>query len=101
MSDPIAVGDVENPAALAVGSSQCCSSENNKYTHCMSWYKVQSMWMAQGDAKPYLGELNVDQHAEEYVLVFRCRDENIDTVVRLIKENHPYEEVCIDIHRLM
>ena len=67
----------------------------------MSWYKVQSMWMAQGDAAPYSGELNVDHHAEEYVLVFRCRDENIDTVVRLIKENHPYEEVCIDIPRLM
>ena len=77
----------------------CCAA-TDKYTHCMSWRKVQSMWMPINDANPYLGEIDKDQYAEEYEIVFRCKDEDIDKVIRLIKENHPYEEVCIDVLKL-
>ena len=70
----------------------CCTKTGN-YTHCMSWHKTTSMWMPINDADPYLGEIGKDQYAEEYVLAFRCKEEDIDTVRRLIRENHPYEDV--------
>lgn len=78
-----------------------CCSNSGKYTHCMSWHKVQSMWMPVGDAKPFQGTIGVDEYAEEYELTFRCKDEDIDEVVKLIKENHPYEDVSIDISILV
>ena len=78
-----------------------CYTPTNKYTYCMSWKKVQSMWMPINNANPYLGELGKVQYAEEYELVFRCKEEDIDKVISLIKENHPYEEVSIDVHKIM
>ena len=74
-----------------------CCVKSNKYTHCMSWHKVQSVWQPIGDAKPYLGTVGQDQYAEEYLLTFRCKEEDLEKVVGLIKENHPYEEVAIDV----
>lgn len=78
-----------------------CCSRTDKYTHCMSWYKVQSMWMPVNNANPYLGELNKDEYAEEYVLTFICKENDINDVINIIKENHPYEEVCINICKLL
>ena len=74
--------------------------DSEKYTHCMSWHKVNSMWMPVGDANPYLGELGKDQYAEEYVLTFRCEEAVVERVKKLIVDNHPYESVCIDVYKL-
>lgn len=78
-----------------------CVSRTRKYTHCMSWFKIRSMWMPVGDANPYHGTVGADEFADEYLLMFKCREEDLDEVVRRIKENHPYEEAVIDVTRLM
>lgn len=77
-----------------------CCSYTDKYTHCMSWRRVKSMWMPINDANPYLGTVGKDEQAEEYELTFRCKEEDVQEVIRLIKENHPYEDVCIDVCEL-
>ena len=77
-----------------------CKVNSSKYIHCMSWHAVNSMWMPINDADPFLGELNKDQFAEEYVLTFRCDEDDIDKVRSLIIKNHPYEVPCIDVYRL-
>lgn len=77
-----------------------CRVSSDRYTHCMSWYRVHSMWMPVGEADPYLGTVGEDQYADEYVLVCRCRDEDLETVVNLVRKNHPYEEPAIDVVRL-
>lgn len=77
-----------------------CKVDSNKYIHCMSWHTVNSMWMPINDADPFLGELNKDQFAEEYVLTFRCDENSINIVKSLIIKNHPYEVPCIDVYKL-
>lgn len=74
--------------------------ESDKYIHCMSWHSVNSMWMPVNNAKPYWGELEKDQYAEEFVLTFRCEEDAISEIKELIIENHPYEVVCIDVYKL-
>lgn len=77
-----------------------CKVDSDKYTHCMSWHSVESMWMPINDANPFLGKKGIDQYAEEYVLTFRCDEANIEEVKKWIIENHPYEVPCIDIYKL-
>ena len=77
-----------------------CIVNSEKYIHCMSWYKVESMWQPCENANPYRGKVGEDMCQEEYVLTFRCVREKIEEVVKLVKENHPYEEVAIDIYEL-
>lgn len=83
----------------AVGPYSVVGSD--KYSHCMSWYKTQSMWKPAVDANPYLGTPGELQYADEVVLTLRCREEDLDKVVELIRENHPYEEPAIDVVKLL
>ena len=37
------------------------------------------------------------EFAPEYKLEFRCEEKDLQLAVKTIKENHPYEEVCINV----
>jgi len=40
---------------------------------------------------------HIIEFAPEYKLEFRCEEEMIEEAVKAIKDNHPYEEVCINV----
>lgn len=67
------------------------------YEDCMSWYKINSSWKPIDGANPYLGNVGEIEFAPEYKLEFRCDEDMIDKAVKTIKDNHPYEEVCINV----
>ena len=67
------------------------------YDCCLSWYKIDSSWRAKDGANPYLGELGKIEFAPEYKLEFRCEEKDLQLATTIIKQNHPYEEVCINI----
>ena len=67
------------------------------YDCCLSWYEINSSWKPIDGAKPYLGKVGEIEFATEYKLEFQCREEYLKNAVKVIKENHPYEEVCINI----
>lgn len=70
------------------------------YSCCMSWYEVFSSWKPNEQANPYLGKINEIEFAKEYKLEFICSETDLDIAIKAIKENHPYEEVCINIFEL-
>ena len=43
------------------------------------------------------GNVGEIEFAPEYKLEFQCKEEDLKQAVNAIKENHPYEEVCINI----
>lgn len=71
------------------------------YDSCMSWYEIQSSWRPLDGANPYLGTVGAVEFAPEYKLEFRCEEVRVRRAVELIKANHPYEEVCINILELI
>jgi len=69
-----------------------------KYDCCLSWYQINSSWRANDGANPYLGNIGeIIEFAREYKLEFRCEEKDIQKAIKIIKDNHPYEEVCINI----
>lgn len=67
------------------------------YVDCLNWYKINSSWTPVEGSNPYQGELNKTEFAEEYKIELRCDKKDIKRVVEIIRKNHPYEEVCINI----
>lgn len=71
------------------------------YDCCMSWYEVNSSWRPLDGANPYLGKVGEVEFATEYKLEFRCEEERIKRAIEIIKKNHPYEEVGINIFEVI
>ena len=67
------------------------------YDCCLNWYEVNSSWRPVEGANPYLGEVGKIEYATEYKLEFRCEKKDLKLAIKTIKDNHPYEEVCINI----
>lgn len=67
------------------------------YDCCLNWYEVNSSWRPVEGANPYLGEVGKIEYVTEYKLEFRCEKKDLKLAIKTIKDNHPYEEVCINI----
>ncbi len=51
-------------------------------------------------AKPFLGELNKVERVQEYKVEMICKDELIYKAIKVLKQNHPYEEVAYEVFQL-
>ena len=71
------------------------------YEDCMSWYEINSSWKPVDGANPYLGTVGEVEFAPEYKLEFRCEEDRLRLAVDIVKKNHPYEEVGINIFELI
>lgn len=67
------------------------------YDCCLSWYEINSSWKPVEGAKPYLGTVGEVEFAPEYKIEFRCSEQDLQKAIDTIKQNHPYEEVCINV----
>lgn len=72
-----------------------------EYKNCMSWSLVESTWMSGDNANPYNGVPGETTVAREYRVEFLCEDTNLKRAVQSIRDNHPYEEVEIDIYPII
>ena len=70
------------------------------YDCCLSWYKVNSSWRPLQGATPYLGEVGKLEIATEYKIEFRCTKKDLKKVVQAIRDNHPFEEIGINVIEL-
>ena len=67
------------------------------YDCCLNWYEVNSSWKPVEGANPYQGKVGKIEFAKEYKLEFICEEDKLKLAVDVIKSNHPYEEVCVNI----
>jgi hypothetical protein len=51
-------------------------------------------------AKPFLGEVDMLEKADEYKVEMICSDELIKEAVKTLKEAHPYEEVAYEVLKM-
>lgn len=67
------------------------------YTYCTTSTKVAGTFKPNDNATPYIGTQNTLDFVEEIDLEFVCDVKKVKSVLKVIREIHPYEEPAIDI----
>lgn len=82
---------LNNIGALGVGN----------YDNVMSITKIKGYWRPLKGANPFEGEINKISEATENKIEFSTDIKNIENIIKVIKEVHPYEEPVINIIPLL
>jgi len=64
-------------------------------THCLSTFAPNAK------AHPFMGKTNEMSIVKEDKIEFVCNIGEVEKIIKLIKDNHPYEEVGIDVYPLI
>ena len=67
------------------------------YSYCTSSSKVTGTFRPNEKSNPYIGAKNTIQFVDEFDLEFICDIKKVKSVLKVIREIHPYEEPAIDI----
>lgn len=82
---------LNNIGALGVGN----------YDNVMSVAKIKGYWRPLKGANPFDGNIDEISKAEEDKIEFSTDIKNIENIIKVIKEVHPYEEPVINIIPLL
>ena len=88
---------IENVDMVRNAISESGAGIIGNYTHCTYSIKGVGTFKPNDNANPYIGELNQLEFVEEEKLEFVCAVENVQQVIKKLREVHPYEEPAIDI----
>ena len=70
------------------------------YSHCTFSSKGIGRFRPESGANPYIGEIGKPEEVAEERIETVCAGENIDAVIKAMKEVHPYDEVAFDVYPL-
>lgn len=70
------------------------------YTHCSFSSKGIGRFKPEEGANPHIGEIGRFEEVVEERIETVCSRENLVSVIRAIKEVHPYDEVAFDVYPL-
>ncbi|MCT4615544.1 MAG: Nif3-like dinuclear metal center hexameric protein [Marinifilaceae bacterium] len=68
-----------------------------KYDSCAFYSKGKGSFRALEGADPYVGELNKLHYENETKIECICSETKLSSVIKAMKQSHPYEEVAYDI----
>ncbi len=71
------------------------------YSHCSFTTKGTGRFLPQDGARPAIGRVGVPQEVLEERIEFLCNENSLKRVLRVIRDNHPYEEPSIDVYPLL
>ncbi len=84
---------------MAIGNAGIGTIGN--YSHCSFVTKGKGYFMPNSEANPHIGTANKIEEVDEVVIEFLCEKEQLPLLKEIIKANHPYEEVALDIFPLL
>lgn len=70
------------------------------YTHCSFSSKGTGRFFPKEGANPTIGKVGKLESVEEERIEFVCPKDKMNEVIQTIKNNHPYEEVALDVYPL-
>ncbi len=70
------------------------------YSFCTFSTKGVGRFKPEEGSRPHIGEVGKLEEVVEERIETICLRENLDDVIRAIKEVHPYEEVALDVYAL-
>jgi len=71
------------------------------YSHCCFVTKGKGYFMPSSKANPTIGEANKIEEVDEVVIEFLCDKDQLPLLKQVLKDNHPYEEVALDVFPLL
>jgi len=71
------------------------------YSYCSFSVKGMGRFLPLENANPAIGEIGTLEEVVEERIEITCEKDKMGKVVKVIKENHPYEEPAIDIYPLL
>ena len=71
------------------------------YTYCSSSTKCLGTFIPNNNANPHIGKCKHLEFVEEDRLEVVCDIKNVKTVLKALRDTHPYEEPVIDIIPLL
>lgn len=71
------------------------------YSYCSFSSKGIGRFLPKEGAHPTIGEVGKLEEVEEERIEFICPREKVDEVIQVIKKNHPYEEVTLDVYPIL
>lgn len=71
------------------------------YDYCSFVSEGKGYFRPLDGATPAIGKVGEIEEVEEVKLEFVCSQSDIEKVLEVIKENHPYEEVALDVIPLL
>lgn len=72
-----------------------------KYNKCAFITEGIGTWEANKDAHPAYGEVGKIEEIKEVKIEMQCPDKSLKSVISAIKKAHPYEEVVVDIFKMV
>jgi len=71
------------------------------YSHCSFSSIGTGRFFPKEGANPIIGKVGKLEEVEEERIEFICPKEKVEEVIQVIKANHPYEEVALDVYPLI
>jgi hypothetical protein len=71
------------------------------YSHCSFVTQGKGYFKPNSEASPHTGEANRLEEVDEVVIEFVCEKDQLPLLKEILKSNHPYEEVALDIFPLL
>lgn len=71
------------------------------YTHCSFSSTGIGRFTPGQNTQPAIGTVGEPQQVQEERIEFLCPREKASEIVSMIKQNHPYEEVALDVYPLV
>ncbi len=71
------------------------------YEYCSFFSKGVGRFKPNKQANPHMGKANQLEEVEEERIEFVCPRNKAKSIISVIKEVHPYEEVALDIYSVI
>ncbi len=84
---------------LAIGKAGLGTIGN--YSHCSFVTEGKGYSKPQVGANPILGEVGTIEEVDEVIIEFVCHRDQLPLLKEVLKDNHPYEEVAVDVFPLL
>ncbi len=84
---------------LAIGNAGIGKIGN--YSHCSFVTKGKGYFKPNSEASPHIGEVDKLEEVDEVIIEFICEKRKLELLKQVIKKNHPYEEVALDIFPML
>lgn len=88
-----------NKVRMALG--QAGIGKMGNYDYCSFVSEGKGYFRPLEGADPAIGTVGKIEEVEEMKLEFVCLESEIDKVIEVVKKNHPYEEVTLDVIPLL
>jgi len=71
------------------------------YTHCSFSVKGKGRFLPHKGANPTIGKVGELEEVVEERVEITCDRDNLENIIHIIRDNHPYEEPVIAVYSLL